>query len=83
MRWEIAIGSRLLDPALTRRGLKRETISRGYNLLIRALSRTRFSDAQCGFKTITRRAATELLPLIEDNAWFMDTELLVLAEKLG
>jgi glycosyltransferase involved in cell wall biosynthesis len=81
--FDIAIGSRLLDPALTKRGLKRETISRGYNLLVRAVFRTRFSDAQCGFKAITRRAATELLPLIEDGAWFMDTELLVLAEKLG
>ena len=81
--FDLAIGSRLLDPDLTRRGLKRETISRGYNLLVRAVFRTRFSDAQCGFKAITRRAAAELLPLIEDNAWFMDTELLVLAEKLG
>jgi len=81
--FDLAIGSRLLDPALTKRGFKRETISRGYNLLVRAVFRTRFSDAQCGFKAITRRAATELLPLIEDDAWFMDTELLVLAEKLG
>jgi glycosyltransferase involved in cell wall biosynthesis len=81
--YDLAIGSRLLDPALTRRGLKRETISRGYNLLVRAVFRTRFSDAQCGFKAITRRAASALLPLIEDAAWFMDTELLVLAEKLG
>jgi hypothetical protein len=24
-----------------------------------------------------------LLPLVEDNGWFLDTELLVLAEKLG
>jgi glycosyltransferase involved in cell wall biosynthesis len=81
--FDLAIGSRLLDPALTERGFKRETISRGYNLLVRAVFRTRFSDAQCGFKAITRRAAAELLPLIEDDAWFMDTELLVLAEKLG
>jgi putative flippase GtrA len=27
--------------------------------------------------------ATELLPLVEDNTWFFDTELLVLAERAG
>ncbi len=44
---------------------------------------TRFSDAQCGFKAVSRRAAQRVLPLIEDNKWFFDTELLILAEKLG
>src|SRR4051812_3545524 len=64
--FDLAIGSRLLDPALTKRGFKRETISRGYNLLVRSVFRTRFSDAQCGFKAITRKAAVALLPLVED-----------------
>jgi len=50
---------------------------------IRALFRTRFSDAQCGFKAITKKAAGELLPLLEDDAWFFDTELLVWAERRG
>jgi glycosyltransferase involved in cell wall biosynthesis len=82
-RFDLAVGSRLLDTALTKRGPKREFISRGYNLLVKAIFRTRFSDAQCGFKAITRKAAAELLPLVEDNNWFMDSELLILAEKLG
>ena len=43
----------------------------------------RFSDAQCGFKAIRRDVATELLPLVEDNGWFFDTELLVLAQRCG
>jgi hypothetical protein len=63
--------------------LKREFISRVYNALVKAVFHTRFSDAQCGFKAITKRAAMRLLPLVEDNGWFMDTELLVIAEKLG
>jgi leucyl aminopeptidase len=42
-----------------------------------------FSDAQCGFKAITRAAARELVPLVEDNGWFFDTELLLEAERLG
>ena len=80
---DLAIGSRLMNGADVRRGLKREIISRGYNLLIRALFANRFSDAQCGFKALTRRAADELLPLVRDQAWFFDTELLLLAEKRG
>jgi hypothetical protein len=77
----VAIGSRLLNPHLTTRGFKREFISRSYNLLVKAFFQTSFSDAQCGFKAITRRAADELLPLVEDTAWFFDSELLILAEK--
>ena len=81
--YDLAAGSRLLRPSLTRRSLKRELISRAYNCLVKSVFRTRFSDAQCGFKAITRQAAGQLLPLVQDDAWFMDTELLVLAEKLG
>jgi glycosyltransferase involved in cell wall biosynthesis len=81
--FDVATGSRLLKPSLTTRRLKRELISRSYNRLIKLLFRTRFSDGQCGFKAITRQAAKELLPLVEDTGWFFDTELLVLAEKLG
>jgi glycosyltransferase involved in cell wall biosynthesis len=81
--FDLATGSRLLATSSTRRSLKREIISRAYNLLVKRIFHTRFSDAQCGFKAITRKAASELLPLIENNGWFLDTELLVVAEALG
>ncbi len=81
--FDLGTGSRLLKPELTTRSLKREFISRCYNLLIRLMFRTRFSDAQCGFKAITKAAARDLLPAIEDTGWFFDTELLILAEIFG
>lgn len=81
--YDVATGSRLLEPASTIRSFRRELVSRAYNLLVRALLQTHFSDAQCGFKALTRRAAQCLLPQVEDTGWFFDTELLVLAEKLG
>jgi glycosyltransferase involved in cell wall biosynthesis len=81
--YDVAIGSRLLSGAQVRRGLKREIISRAYNLMIRAMFRNRFSDAQCGFKAVTRRAVRDIVPLIKDQAWFFDTELLLLAERMG
>jgi hypothetical protein len=63
------------------RGPKREFISRCYNRLLRVLVRARFSDAQCGFKAIRADVAAELLPLVRDNGWFFDTELLILAQR--
>ncbi len=82
--WDVVIGSRLTkESRVERRTLKREVLSRGYNLLIKSMFWTRFSDAQCGFKAISRKVAQELVPLIEDKAWFFDTELLIIAEKNG
>ena len=82
--YDIAIGSRLLpDSHVVGRTLKRETTSRGYSLLFRLMFFTSFRDAQCGFKAISRRAADDLAPLVEDNGWFFDSELLILAQKCG
>ncbi|HEX2893995.1 MAG TPA: bifunctional glycosyltransferase family 2/GtrA family protein [Marmoricola sp.] len=80
---DLAIGSRLSGASRVQRGLKRELISRSYNLILRRALRVGFSDAQCGFKAIRRDAARELLPLVHDQEWFFDTELLTVAERAG
>jgi putative flippase GtrA/glycosyltransferase involved in cell wall biosynthesis len=80
---DIAIGTRLGRGSRIVRRPKREVLSRGYNLLLRAILGARFSDAQCGFKAIRADVAAQLLPLVEDTSWFFDTELLVLAERAG
>jgi glycosyltransferase involved in cell wall biosynthesis len=80
---DVAIGSRLARGAHVVRGPKRELISRAYNVLLKLTLRGRFSDAQCGFKALRRDAAKRLLPLVEDDEWFFDTELLVTAQRLG
>ena len=82
--YEVAIGSRLRRGSRVRRQWKREIISRGYNLLIKLLFPLRgFSDAQCGFKAISRQAARKLIPIVENNHWFFDSELLLRAEQHG
>jgi glycosyltransferase involved in cell wall biosynthesis len=81
--YDIAYGSRLGKGADIERSLKREINSRGYVLLFKLLFRAKFSDAQCGFKAITREAAQALLPLVRDGEWFFDTELLILAQQRG
>jgi glycosyltransferase involved in cell wall biosynthesis len=80
---DLAIGTRLARSSQVVRGPKRQVISRCYNTLLRGTLRTRFSDAQCGFKAIRADIAAVLLPLVEDTGWFFDTELLVLAERTG
>jgi hypothetical protein len=80
---DLAIGTRLHPFARVTRSRKRELISRCYNRLLRLALRARFTDAQCGFKAIRADAAAELLPIVQDEAWFFDTELLVLAQRRG
>ncbi|MGA5762501.1 glycosyltransferase [Nonomuraea bangladeshensis] len=80
---DLAIGTRLARDSRVERGPKREFISRSYNLLLRSLMGARFSDAQCGFKAVRTEVARALLPGVEDEQWFFDTELLLLAERYG
>jgi glycosyltransferase involved in cell wall biosynthesis len=81
--YDIAYGSRVARGADIERSLKREINSRGYILLFKLLFQAKFSDAQCGFKAVNARTARELMPVIQDNEWFWDTELLVIGEKGG
>lgn len=79
--YDVAYGSRMSPQSQIERSLKREITSRGFIFLIKLLFFSKLSDTQCGFKSISRHAAQELLPLVENKEWFWDTELLLLAEK--
>ena len=83
--FDIAIGSRLAKGAQVEgRTLIREVTSRTLNFFfIQAFFHTHFTDAQCGFKAVTREVVTNLIPTIEDNGWFFDGELLIVGEKSG
>ena len=80
---DLAYGSRLARGARTNRGFKREFISRTYVFILNTVARLRVTDAQCGFKAISRAAARALVPLVRDNAWFFDSELLLVAQENG
>jgi glycosyltransferase involved in cell wall biosynthesis len=81
--YQVAIGNRLGKGSRVTRSLKREFISRGYNLLIKSMFFVPFQDAQCGFKALTRKTAQAILPHIKNDNWFFDTELLIIAAKRG
>ncbi len=80
---DIAVGTRLSKDSNTVRCLKREIISRSYNMTIKLSLGTHFNDAHCGFKTGRREIVQKILPYIDDNEWFFDTEFLFYNEKLG
>lgn len=81
--FDLAIGSRLKKESKVERSLKREILSRIYNFLLKIFFQPSFKDAQCGFKAISKKVAQKILPKIKNNNWFFDTELLILAEKVG
>ncbi|MGA2836500.1 MAG: glycosyltransferase [Acidimicrobiales bacterium] len=80
---DVAIGSRLAPGAHVVRGARREVISRVYNLVVRTFLGATCTDAQCGFKAMRGDAVAAVLPLVEDDAWFFDTEVLVTSRRLG
>lgn len=79
---DISIGSRLATGSEVTRSVRREVISHAYNAIARTVLRYPVRDAQCGFKAVTRRVATTVVPLVEDNDWFFNA-LLVLAWRQG
>ena len=82
---DIAIGSRLAKGAKVEgRTLIREITSRMLNFFfIQIFFNTHFTDAQCGFKAVSKKVVEDLIPKIQDNGWFFDGELLIVAEKSG
>jgi dolichyl-phosphate beta-glucosyltransferase len=80
---DIAIGSRTLDPSIVCRSPYRFWMGRGYNLLVRLLTRLPYRDTQCGFKLAPTGVARALLEgqLIERYAF--DVETLVRARAAG
>jgi glycosyltransferase involved in cell wall biosynthesis len=80
----VATGNRLMRESAVERQIKREVVSRVYNALVKiAFPRRRVTDMQCGFKALTREAVHHLVPMVEDQTWFFDTELFIRAEQLG
>jgi glycosyltransferase involved in cell wall biosynthesis len=82
--YDVAIGTRnAWGSRVYGRSLLRTITSKGYIALIKMFFFVRFSDAQCGFKAVSRKIVEKVLPLVEDTGWFFDTEMLLIAEKSG
>ncbi|NHN61805.1 flippase-like domain-containing protein [Haloarcula sp. JP-Z28] len=81
--YDVATGSRWMPENRADRPAKRGIPSFGYNTLVRAVLCSDLKDHQCGFKAFDRQALETLLPIVQDEHWFWDTELLVKAQRNG
>lgn len=83
--YDIAIGSRLAKGAKVEgRTFLRELTSRTLNFFfIQVFFNVQVTDAQCGFKAVTKKVVENLIPKIQDNSWFFDGEMLIVGEKSG
>ncbi len=82
--YDIAIGTRnARESRVYGRSMLRTITSKSYIWLIKLFFWVHFSDAQCGFKAVTRPIVETLIPQVLDNEWFFDSELLILGEKMG
>jgi glycosyltransferase involved in cell wall biosynthesis len=82
--YDIAIGTRnTFGSRVYGRSLLRSITSKVYIALIKLIFWVHFTDAQCGFKAVTKQVVDSLLPHVKDNEWFFDSELLIIGEKSG
>ena len=80
---DLVMGSRLLPGAKRQRSLGREIVSQSYILASRLLLGGQATDYQCGFKAIRREVFNKLKPLLRNDYWFFDIELVVLARHFA
>ena len=82
---DIVTGSRLAKGSrVVGRSLLRNITSRGFNLILKIVFQTSFSDGMCGFKFLKRSNLEQLRAAgAVSNGWFFATEILITAEYLG
>ena len=81
--FDLITGSRYLPESITNRPLIRRLSSIAYNWLVRIMFRTGVHDHQCGFKSFSRALVETLSTQAKSDSWFWDTEVIVVAKKLG
>jgi dolichyl-phosphate beta-glucosyltransferase len=85
--YDIVIGSRdvkgaVLDPPQP--WLRHIILGEGFKAMRKIIvGLWRIQDTQCGFKCFRKEAAEKILPKCRINRWAFDSEILVIARKLG
>ena len=81
--FDLVTGSRYVAASVTARPWLRRSASTVYNWWVRMMFRTGVHDHQCGFKSFSRELVERLAIEARSDSWFWDTEVIVLARKLG
>jgi len=82
-KYDVVTGSRYMKNSKANRSYRRKIFSKVYNFLARFLFKSKIYDHQCGFKAFRRDVIIKLNEISENNHWFWDTEILILADKKG
>ena len=82
---EVVIGSRRVNGSTIakRQNFFRESLGRGFTLLVRIIIDWPIKDATCGFKAFRKEAAYNLFDHVSIFGWAFDAEILFLCKKFG
>jgi glycosyltransferase involved in cell wall biosynthesis len=80
--FDICIGSRYHPDSKVDRSLKRKIVSVVYHRMFMkfVLGAKKYTDAQCGYKAVTREVVLEIIPLIRNKNWFFESEMMYIAQ---
>jgi len=81
----IVFGSRahLSKDSKAKRSPVRTVLMIAFHMVVKTLCSNSIQDTQCGFKLFTSDAAEVLFGNLHLNRWAFDTEIVIMAEKLG
>jgi glycosyltransferase involved in cell wall biosynthesis len=79
---DLVLASKRAPGADDRRSRLRRLGTRGFNLLLRLLFRSRVSDTH-GMKMVSRPVVEDIVPLVGSTLDLFDTELIIRAERAG
>ncbi len=81
--YDVACGSRTHKDSKVERSGVRRLVSFGYRIILKLAFSLSVGDAPCGFKAINNNIKKYILPKVQNNEWFYDSELIILSEKSG
>ena len=79
----IVYGSRFAPCSRVQCPWLRKILSSGYGIVFRFLLGSKIQDPACGFKGVNAKTVKEILPAVQSQGWFFDSELILRAEKAG
>ncbi len=80
---DVVIGSKRHPESQVVYPIARRLYSWGYQQLVRMLFRLHVRDTQAGIKLVRREVLSEVLPLMVEQGYAFDLELLLIATRLG
>ncbi len=74
---DLVIGSRFAKGSSAKRPIIRKITSGVFSLVTRLMFGLKIKDYPCGFKGVNKNVIKNILPLVKNDAWFFDTELVI------